>query len=187
MNKTNGLHSISFFVAVAAALAGGCSGGNGAAGKDGTSCSLTDNHDGTATIRCADGTSFTVTSGTDGTNGTNGTNGMNGTNGTNGTSCTLTGADGGTRTLTCGADGGAITVVDAVADYAVMTADEKAQAAMTAVITGVSFPRRRSAGGQDQGQRAPRAGRQEPRRDRGELAVRAAEAGPRVSAAPSRA
>ena len=140
MNKTNGLQSISFVLAVAAALAGGCSGSNGAAGKDGTSCSLTDNHDGTATIRCADGTSFTVTSGTDGTNGMNGTNGTNGMNGTNGTSCTLTGADGGTRTLTCGADGGSITVVDAVADYAIMTADEKAQAAMTAVITGVSFP-----------------------------------------------
>ena len=61
-------------------------------------------------------------------------------NGADGTSCTLTGADGGTRTLTCGADGGAITVVDAVADYATMTADEKAQAAMAAVITGVSFP-----------------------------------------------
>lgn len=140
MNKTNGLQSISFVLAVAAALAGGCSGSNGAAGKDGTSCSLTDNHDGTATIRCADGTSFTVTSGTDGTNGMNGMNGTNGMNGMNGTSCTLTGADGGTRTLTCGADGGPITVVDAVADYAVMTADEKAQAAMTAVIIGVSFP-----------------------------------------------
>ncbi len=45
-----------------------------------------------------------------------------------------------TRTLTCGADGGSITVIDAVADYTVMTADEKAQAAMTAVITSVSVP-----------------------------------------------
>src|SRR4029079_18645719 len=35
---------------------------------------------------------------------------------------------------------GTVTVVDAVADYAVMTADEKAQAAMTAVITSVAFP-----------------------------------------------
>src|SRR5215203_2700107 len=100
MNKANGLRSIGFVLAVAVALAGGCSGSNGGAGKDGTSCSLTDNHDGTATIRCADGTAFTVTSGTDGTDGTNG---ANGTNGMNGTSCTLTGADGGTRTLTCGA------------------------------------------------------------------------------------
>jgi hypothetical protein len=45
MNKTDGSRSISFVLAVAAAaLAGGCSGGNGAAGKDGTSCSLTDSH-----------------------------------------------------------------------------------------------------------------------------------------------
>src|SRR3954469_9528343 len=98
MNTTSGLRSISFVLAVTAALAVGCSGGNGAAGKDGTSCSLTDNHDGTATIHCADGTSFTVASGTKGTNGTNGTNGMNGMNGVDGTSCTLTGGDGGTRT-----------------------------------------------------------------------------------------
>src|SRR5207344_1903611 len=122
-------------------LAAGCSGSTGAAGKDGLSCSLTDNPDaGTATLHCADGSTFTVTNGTNGTNGMNGTNGTDGSNGIAGTSCTLTGNDGGTRTLTCGADGGAITVVDAVADYSVMTADEKAQAAMTAVITGVSFP-----------------------------------------------
>ena len=80
-----------------AALAAGCSGSNGAAGKDGTPCSITDNHDGTATISCGDGGTFTVT------NGTNGTNGMNGTNGSNGASCTLGDTDGGTRTLTCGA------------------------------------------------------------------------------------
>jgi OmcA/MtrC family decaheme c-type cytochrome len=60
-------------------------------------------------------------------------------NGLDGTSCTLTGADGGTRTLTCG-DGGSITVVDAVADYATMTADERAQASISAAITKVAFP-----------------------------------------------
>ena len=75
-----------------------------------------------------------------GEDGTNGSDGMNGMNGANGTSCTLVSNSNGTRTLTCGADGGSITVIDAVADYTVMTADEKAQAAMTAVITGVSFP-----------------------------------------------
>src|SRR3954465_4872313 len=98
LHETNGLRSISFVLAVAAALAGGCSGGNGAAGKDGTSCSLTDNHDGTATVHCADGTSFTVASGTNGSNGMNGMNGANGMNGVDGTSCTLTGADGGPPT-----------------------------------------------------------------------------------------
>jgi OmcA/MtrC family decaheme c-type cytochrome len=126
-------------LALGAALAAGCSGGNGAAGKDGTSCTIADNHDGTATIHCTDGSTFTVTNGSNGTNGTNGMNGMNGMNGLDGTSCTLTGADGGARTLTCG-DGGSITVVDAVADYATMTADERAQANISAAITKVIFP-----------------------------------------------
>jgi OmcA/MtrC family decaheme c-type cytochrome len=130
---------VTLALALGAALAAGCSGSNGAAGKDGTSCAITDNHDGTATVNCGDGGTFTVTNGSNGTNGTNGSNGSNGMNGMNGTSCTLTGADGGTRTLTCG-DGGSITVVDAVADYATMTADEKAQANITAAITKVAFP-----------------------------------------------
>lgn len=142
MNGSNKQRGTKLILAVAAgaALAAGCSGSNGAAGKDGTSCTISDNHDGTATINCGDGGTFTVTNGSDGTNGSNGSNGMNGTNGTNGTSCTLSAADGGTRTLTCGADGGSITVIDAVADYATMTADEKAQANITATITNVAFP-----------------------------------------------
>ena len=49
-------------------------------------------------------------------------------------------ADAGSYTLDCGGDAGAITVLPAVADYATMTDDEKAQAAMTATITNVSFP-----------------------------------------------
>ena len=107
----NQMTSFGFAVALGAALVAGCSGSNGGAGKDGTSCSITDNHDGTATIHCTDGSTFTVTNGSNGMNGNNGTNGMNGTNGLDGTSCTLSGADGGTRTLMCG-DGGSITVVD---------------------------------------------------------------------------
>ena len=133
--------SISWALALAAAFAAGC--GGKAADKAGTSCSLTDNHDGTATLHCEDGTSFTISNGKDGTNGANGADGKDGTNGANGedgTSCTLTGGDGGTRTLICGADGGAVTVIDAVVDYATMTADEKAQANITAAITGVAFP-----------------------------------------------
>ncbi len=132
-------HSL-FLSALAVALAAGCSGGNGAqgtAGKDGTSCSVTDNHDGTATVHCADGTSVTISNGT---NGVDGSSGMNGMNGADGTSCTLVSNSNGTRTLTCGGDAGPITVVEAVADYAIMTADEKSQAAITATITGVTFP-----------------------------------------------
>jgi OmcA/MtrC family decaheme c-type cytochrome len=123
-------------------LVAGCSGKDGAAGKDGTSCTVTasDAGAGGAIVRCDDGTSFIVPGGTNGSNGTNGTNGTNGAPGVDGTSCTLTSSDGGTRTLTCGADGGTVTVIDAVADYAVMTADERAQAGITATITGVTFP-----------------------------------------------
>ncbi len=66
---SNRSRALLWIPALAAALAAACSGGNGAPGKDGTSCTLTDNQNGTATIRCADGTSFTVTSGKDGTNG----------------------------------------------------------------------------------------------------------------------
>jgi len=126
--------------AVAAmSLAVGCSGSNGGAGKNGangangdagingTSCSVTDNHDGTATVHCTDGTSVTVNSG------------ANTDAGANGTSCTLTSDDAGTRTITCG-DAGGFTVLPGVVDYLTMTPDEQMQAAMSAVITSVSVP-----------------------------------------------
>lgn len=50
-----------------------CNGATGIAGTDGTSCSVTDNGNGTSTISCTDGTSSVVSDGTDGTNGTDGT------------------------------------------------------------------------------------------------------------------
>jgi len=140
MIDTTKVQATSLLLTLALALAAGCGGSNGAAGKDGTSCTLTDNQDGTATLHCADGSSFTIASGKDGKDGADGGDGMNGANGKDGTSCTLSGADGGLRTLTCGADGGSITVLDAVVDYATMTADEKAQAGITAAVTAVSFP-----------------------------------------------
>lgn len=120
-----------------AALAGlslaglGCSGSDGAAGApgdsgaNGTSCTVVDNHDGTSTIKCTDGTAVTV---------------PKGVNGADGASCTLVTNASGTRTLTCGADGGAATIMPAIADYTVLTADEKAQAGITAVITKVTIP-----------------------------------------------
>jgi OmcA/MtrC family decaheme c-type cytochrome len=98
------------FVASLLALAG-CSGENGAAGQAGaagTSCTVTDNGDGTATISCTDGTTATVENGTDGQNG------ANGANGSNGQSCTLVTNPDNTRTLTCG-DGSTTTLPAPVA------------------------------------------------------------------------
>ena len=135
--NTNRSNAVFPFAALAVALAAGCSGSNGGqgpAGTSGTSCSIVESDAG-ATVSCTDGTSVTIP------NGTNGMNGKNGMNTPDGGSCALTrNGDAGTFTLNCGGDAGTITVVPAVADYATMTADEKAQAAMTASITHVSFP-----------------------------------------------
>lgn len=65
-------------------------------GPAGTSCSVTDNGDGTSTITCTDGTSVIVGDGTDGTDGT---------------SCTVTDNGDGTQTITCD-DGTSVTVTD---------------------------------------------------------------------------
>jgi hypothetical protein len=59
-------------------LVAGCTGSNGADGTDGadgSSCTVTENADGTATITCEDGTSVTVTDGSDGSDGSNGSDG----------------------------------------------------------------------------------------------------------------
>jgi OmcA/MtrC family decaheme c-type cytochrome len=74
-----------------------------------------------------------------GSNGMNGNNGLNG-KGVDGGACTVAKNADGTYTINCGGDAGAVTVLPAVADYATMTADEKAAAQMTATITSVSFP-----------------------------------------------
>ncbi|HSY38725.1 MAG TPA: hypothetical protein VLA79_04325, partial [Polyangia bacterium] len=117
MRNANRSHALSPCAALAVALVAGCSGSNGAPGQAGTSgnsCSVTVT-DGGAVIRCTDGTSVTVPSGT---------NGMNGAS-ADGGACTVTkDGDAGTYTLDCGGDAGAITVLPAVADYATMTTDE---------------------------------------------------------------
>src|SRR6185503_5817048 len=124
------------FVALLAAACSGSAGQAGSPGKNGTngdagtSCTVTDNKDGTAKIACTDGTSVVVQ---------NGTNGTNGTNGMNGISCTLASTDGGARTLSCG-DAGVITVVDAVVDFNQLTMIEKSEAAMSAAVTDVAIP-----------------------------------------------
>ena len=136
MRKANRSHALRPCAALAVALVAGCSGSNGGpgqAGPSGTSCSVTAT-DGGAVIVCTDGTSVTVPG------GMNGMNGMNGGS-ADGGACTVTrNADAGSYTLDCGGDAGAITVLPAVADYATMSADEKAQSAITATITNVSFP-----------------------------------------------
>ena len=120
--------------AVALALVAGCSGGSGSpgpVGTNGTSCSVVA-ADGGATIRCTDGTTVTVPPGT---------NGLNGASAPDGGACKVTrNGDAGSYTLDCGGDAGAITVLPAIADFATMTADEKAQAAISAAITNVTFP-----------------------------------------------
>jgi len=123
----------SWIMAAAVLTAAGCSGDRGAAGVNGdagTSCTVTDNHDGGVTVHCTDGTSATVS---------NGNNGMNGMTGGAGTACTLVNNGDGTRTITCG-DAGSIVVLAGTVDYATLTPDEQQQAAMTAVITGVTVP-----------------------------------------------
>ncbi|MBI5513338.1 MAG: OmcA/MtrC family decaheme c-type cytochrome [Deltaproteobacteria bacterium] len=74
-----------------------------------SNCTVQRNTDGTATIRCTDGTSVTLRGGLDGANGANGSNGTNGTAGMNGSSCSVAAADGGDRVVTC-TDGTRVTV-----------------------------------------------------------------------------
>ena len=133
MRNANRSHALCPYAALAVALVAGCSGSNGAPGQSGTSgtsCSVSAT-DGGAVIHCTDGTSVTVPSGT---------NGMNGASADGGACTVFKNADGGTYTLDCGGDAGAITVLPAIADYATMTADEIADAQMTATITNVGFP-----------------------------------------------
>ena len=86
----------------------------GPAGAPGTSCSIADNGDGSATISCTDGSAITVENGKDGTNGTDGTDGTDGADGadgSNGSSCTVTDNLDGTKTIAC-EDGTTVTVSD---------------------------------------------------------------------------
>src|SRR5437763_1295900 len=137
MRNANRSHALCSGAALTIALLAGCSGSNGAAGQsgtNGTSCSVSKT-DGGAVIQCTDGTTVAVPG------GTNGMNGMNGLNAPDGGACKVTkNGDAGTYTVDCGGDAGAITVLPAVAGDAAMSPDEKAQAAITAIITNVSFP-----------------------------------------------
>ncbi len=65
------------------AVAVGCSDDGDTASR---SCTVQQNSDGSATIRCADGTSVTL---------------RNGMNGTSGTTCTVGSEDGGMRVISC--------------------------------------------------------------------------------------
>ncbi len=76
-----------FLFALIALASTGCSGDAGADGEDGTSCTVTDNGDGTVTISCEDGTEVTISDGQDGTDGE---------------SCTIVDNGDGTKTITCG-------------------------------------------------------------------------------------
>ncbi|NOZ01609.1 MAG: hypothetical protein GXP54_06940 [Deltaproteobacteria bacterium] len=83
----------------------GSPGSAGEPGKDGASCTVKDNGDGTRTISCEDGTQATVASGKDGIDGKNGADGKDGT------SCTVKDNGDGTKTISCD-DGTEVTVAD---------------------------------------------------------------------------
>ncbi len=81
----------------------GDDGSNGLPGPAGSSCSITDNLDGTKTIDCEDGTSVTVYDGEDGIQG------LPGLPGADGGSCTV--ADNGNNTYTISCDDGTSIVI----------------------------------------------------------------------------
>lgn len=87
-------------VAIIVWILGAC-GSDGHSGRDGNSCTVIDNSNGTATISCSDGTQFAVANGKDGANGTNGVDGKDGANGVDGTSCTVVQNADGSATITC--------------------------------------------------------------------------------------
>ncbi|MBI2395669.1 MAG: OmcA/MtrC family decaheme c-type cytochrome [Deltaproteobacteria bacterium] len=127
---------------------GACSGDNGEPGAAGSSCTVTNNTDGTATITCADGTTATVKPGTPGAPGDPGEAGVPGDPGEAGvpgpageagTSCSVVDNGNGTRTITC-TDGTKVTVSDAISDYALMSATEKAESDPRLTVTKVEFP-----------------------------------------------
>jgi len=131
------------------ALGIGCEGPAGPIGPpgaDGSSCTVTDNGDGSYTIACTGGTPVTVSNGTSGTNGsscdvTDNGNGTftiactdgnsvtvaNGTDGTNGTSCTAIDNHDGTSTIAC-TDGRSVTVSNGAAGGAVAVTDRHGSA-----------------------------------------------------------
>ncbi len=91
-----------FAVALAACGANGQNGQDGKNGKDGASCTFTTNSDGTTTITCPDGSSFTVKNGE---KGQKGDADSDGNNGQNGTYCQLVENIDGSQAVVCPADG----------------------------------------------------------------------------------
>jgi hypothetical protein len=87
--------------------ADGQDGAPGADGADGTSCTVTDNLDGSRTISCTDGTSATVSDGAPGADGADGLPGVDGT------SCTVNDNGDGSKTISC-TDGTSVIVSDGV-------------------------------------------------------------------------
>jgi OmcA/MtrC family decaheme c-type cytochrome len=118
MNLQFKTRQLAAFVSAGLLALAGCSGEDGSAGAAGTSCSVTDNGNGTSTVACTDGTTATVA------------------DGVNGQSCALTTNADGTRTITC-PDGGTITLPAAAALAGKVTVTDEAFAVdgADAVIT----------------------------------------------------
>lgn len=107
MNAVRAISQFATFTAITGLVAAcaGPTGPTGARGPAGDPCTVTRNADGSATVKCPDGSSTVLT-------GTAGTNGTNGTNGTDGVSCTVSAnPDAGTRTISC-TDGTSIVLKD---------------------------------------------------------------------------
>ncbi len=115
---------------------------DGEDGEDGTSCSVTDNQDGTATIACTDGTSYTVSNGQDGQDGGSG---EEGTRGSDADPCTVTGHDDGSSTITC-PDGTSVLIPGpgTVASRGCSQSGHAPGAALTLIAMGLLRRRRRS-------------------------------------------
>ena len=114
------LLAVASCVACGGTDAEGAPGPSGTDGAQGTSCSITDNGDGTKTIACEDGTSVDVLDGDQGTTGSTGDVGATGTTGdaglpgmagSAGTSCSITDNGDGSKTIDC-EDGTSVLVSD---------------------------------------------------------------------------
>jgi hypothetical protein len=79
-------------------------------GQDGSSCAV-EQVNGTANIRCGDGSEASVSDGQDGAQGPQGEPGADGADGDDGMSCTVVDNMDGTKTIFCG-DGNSVTVSD---------------------------------------------------------------------------
>jgi len=125
----------------------GSAGEPGKAGTPGTSCTVTDEGEGTRTVSCTDGTQVTINDGAQGTPGTPGTPGKDGNDGkpgdagapgANGTSCSVDDNLDGTKTISC-TDGTNVIVRDGAPGAASFSLRAEMPKQLTISITAVTI------------------------------------------------